>query len=100
VLLQSQMNHRVDPYDKLMIPQILIVQVERHLVIQHSDVHGIDGFKRQLDMNRFVHFYKNGVINSDEFEQMKQASEAINNNSPDAYVMMNFIIACGTKQNY
>ncbi|MNP80530.1 hypothetical protein D3C76_1786590 [compost metagenome] len=59
-------------------------------------MHGIDGFKRQFDINRFVHFYKNGVITSDEFEQLKQASEAIHNSS-EAYAMMNFIIGCGKK---
>lgn len=85
------------------LPRLLLksgfIDIDIDSVIQHSHVHGIDGFKRQLDMNRFVPFYNNGVINSDEFEQMKQASDAINNNSPDAYVMMNFITACGTKQN-
>ncbi|MEC0176955.1 methyltransferase domain-containing protein [Paenibacillus favisporus] len=86
------------------LPRLLLksgfIDIDIDSVIQHSDVYGIDGFKRQFDMNRFVPFYKNGVIDSDELEQMKLASEAINNNSPDAYVMMNFIAACGTKQIY
>ncbi|OAB38325.1 class I SAM-dependent methyltransferase [Paenibacillus glacialis] len=82
------------------LPRLLLksgyIDIDIDSVIQHSDVHGIDGFKRQFDINRFVHFYRNGVITSDEFEQLKQASEAINNSS-DAYAMMNFIIACGKK---
>lgn len=82
------------------LPRLLLksgyIDIDIDSVIQHSDVHGIDGFKRQFDINRFMHFYRNGVINSDEFEQLKQASEAINN-SAEAYAMMNFIIACGKK---
>ncbi|WP_054955575.1 class I SAM-dependent methyltransferase [Paenibacillus dakarensis] len=72
------------------------IDIDIDSIIQHSDVHGIDGFKRQFDMNRFVDLYNYGVINSDEMEQMKQASEAIQHSS-EAYGMMTFIMACGTK---
>ncbi|MCR8642024.1 methyltransferase domain-containing protein [Paenibacillus sp. N1-5-1-14] len=82
------------------LPRLLMnsgyLDIDIDSVIQHSDVHGSDGFKRQFDLNRFLPFYKNGVIDLNEFEQLKEASEAINNCS-EAYAMMNFIIACGKK---
>jgi ubiquinone/menaquinone biosynthesis C-methylase UbiE len=70
--------------------------VDIDVVIQHSDLHGIEGFKRQLDINRFVILFNNGIINEQEYDQLKQASEEINN-SPEAYAMMIFIMACGKK---
>lgn len=66
------------------------------VVIQHSDLHGIEGFKRQFDSNRFVPFLRNGVINEQEYNELKQAHENINN-SHEAYAMMTFVMACGKK---
>jgi hypothetical protein len=65
-------------------------------VIQHSDLHGMEGFKRQFDINRFRVFYNKGIINVEEFDQLRQASENINNSS-EAYAMMTFVMACGKK---
>jgi len=79
-----------------LLKQAGFTHVDMDSVIQHSDIHGIEGFKRQFDIKRFIGFYNNGVINQEEFDQIKQASEKINN-SPDAYAMMNFVMACGTK---
>lgn len=70
--------------------------VDMDTVIQHSDLHGIEGFQQQFDSNRFTAFYDKGIINEEEYAQMKQASENMNNN-PDAYGMMTFVMACGTK---
>lgn len=82
------------------LPRLLVkagyIDVDMDIVLQHSDLHGIEGFKRQFDINRFIVFYNNGIINKEEFDQLKQASENINN-SPDAYAMMNFVMACGKK---
>ena len=82
------------------LPRILInsgyIDIEIDSVIQHSDVHGIDGFKRQFDIKRLIPFYKNGVITSEEFEQMNKAYEALNH-SAEAFAMMNYIVACGKK---
>ncbi|UNK16270.1 methyltransferase domain-containing protein [Paenibacillus sp. N3/727] len=70
--------------------------VDIDAVIQHSDIHGIEGFKLQFDINRFVGFFNNGLINQEEFDQLKSASEKISN-SPDAYAMMTFVMAHGKK---
>ncbi|MCT1404116.1 methyltransferase domain-containing protein [Paenibacillus sp. p3-SID867] len=82
------------------LPRLLLksgyIEIDIDSVIQHSDVHGIDGFKRQLNINRFVQFYKKGVITLEEFEQMKQAYEMFSNSS-EAFAMMNYIVACGRK---
>ncbi|MCK6073872.1 methyltransferase domain-containing protein [Paenibacillus silvae] len=72
------------------------INIDIDSVLQHSDVLGIEGFKQQFNLQRFVHFVEKGVISSDEFAQLQRASEAINH-SPEAYAMMNFITACGTK---
>lgn len=70
--------------------------VDMDIVIQHSNFHGIEGFKRQFDINRFVPFLRNGVINEQEYNELKQAHENINN-SHEAYAMMTFVMACGKK---
>lgn len=75
------------------------IDLDMDAVIQHSDLHGMEGFKRQFDLNRFKGFYKNGIINEEEFEQIQQASESINH-SPEAYAMMIFIMACGKKPEH
>ncbi|MBU5351146.1 methyltransferase domain-containing protein [Paenibacillus silvae] len=72
------------------------INIDIDSVLQHSDVLGIEGFKQQFNLQRFVHFVEKGVISSEEFAQLQQASEAMNH-SPEAYAMMNFITACGTK---
>jgi SAM-dependent methyltransferase len=72
------------------------IDLDIDTIIQHSDLHGIEGFKRQFDIKRFMGFYNNGIINEEEFDQIKQASENINN-SPEAYAMMTFVMACGKK---
>ncbi|MEK3707879.1 methyltransferase domain-containing protein [Paenibacillus sp. FSL R7-0198] len=72
------------------------IDVDIDSVLQHSDLLGIEGFKQQFNLNRFVHFAEKGVISSEEFAQLQQASEAINH-SREAYAMMNFITACGKK---
>lgn len=70
--------------------------VDMDVVIQHSDLHRIEGFKLQFDINRFVPFLRNGVINEQEYNELKQAHENINN-SHEAYAMMTFVMACGKK---
>jgi len=72
------------------------VDVDIDAVLQHSDVLGIEGFKHQFNLDRFIHFADKGIISAEEFAQLQQASEAINH-SPEAYAMMNFITACGMK---
>ena len=54
------------------------IDLDIDTVTQHSDLHGVDGFKRQFDINRFKGFYQKGIINIEEFEQLKQASENMN----------------------
>jgi ubiquinone/menaquinone biosynthesis C-methylase UbiE len=82
-----------------LLTQAGYTDVDMDVVIQHSDLHGIEGFKRQFDINRFVGLYKIGVINDEEYDQIKQASENINN-SPEAHAMMTFFMACGKKPKH
>jgi len=79
-----------------LLTQAGYTDVDMDAVIQHSDLHGIEGFKRQFDSNRFKGLYKKGVINEEEYEQIKQASENISH-SPEAHAMMTFFMACGKK---
>ncbi len=72
------------------------IDLDIDTITQHSDLHGVEGFKRQFDINRFKGFYQKGIINIEEFEQLKQASENMND-SPEAYAMMNFVMAYGKK---
>nr|WP_154958868.1 methyltransferase domain-containing protein [Paenibacillus xylanexedens] len=72
------------------------IDVDIDVVVQHSDIIGIEGFKQQFNLQRFVHFVEKGIISREEFAQLQRAFEAINH-SPEAYAMMNFITACGTK---
>jgi hypothetical protein len=65
-------------------------------VIQHSDLLGMEGFKRQFDIERFVGLFNSGIINQEEFDELKSASEKLSN-SPDAYAMLTFVMACGKK---
>ncbi|KUP23254.1 hypothetical protein [Paenibacillus sp. DMB5] len=41
-------------------------------------------------------FFEKGIINEEEYNQLKQACENLNS-SPDAYAMMTFVMACGKK---
>lgn len=70
--------------------------VDMDSILLHSDIHGKEGFERQFDAQRFAGFYKIGVINEEEFEQLKHASELLSQSS-DAYAMMNFVMAFGRK---
>lgn len=72
------------------------IHIDMDTVLQHSDLLGIEGFKQQFNLQRFVHFVEKGIISEEEFAQLQGAFEAINH-SPEAYAMMNFITACGTK---
>lgn len=82
------------------LPRLLthagFASVDMDSILLHSDIHGLEGFKLQFDAQRFAGFYKIGVINEEEFEQLKQASEWLSQSS-DAYAMMNFVMACGRK---
>ncbi|GKU77344.1 class I SAM-dependent methyltransferase [Paenibacillus sp. L3-i20] len=70
--------------------------VDMDAIVQHSDLHGIEGFKKQFDINRFAGFYKNGVITQHEYDELNKSYENFAH-SPDAHAMMLFFMACGTK---
>ncbi|MBD3921621.1 methyltransferase domain-containing protein [Paenibacillus sp. PR3] len=71
--------------------------VDMDAVLQHSDLHGLEGFKRQLNIERFAGFYKNGIIAEHEYEDLKRSYERFVS-SPQAHAMMMFFMACGTKR--
>ncbi|WP_194542606.1 methyltransferase domain-containing protein [Paenibacillus sp. JZ16] len=70
--------------------------IDTDAIIQHSDIHGIEGFKHQFNINRFTGFFKNGLINKQEYDQLEEASHQINNAS-ESYAMMTYVMACGKK---
>ncbi|SFT09647.1 methyltransferase domain-containing protein [Paenibacillus sp. BC26] len=82
------------------LPRLLrqagFTDVDMDSILQHSDLLGIEGFRYQFDIRRFMGLCQKGVITQEELDQMKQASEKLNNSS-EAYAMMNFVMACGTK---
>ncbi|MFF2909728.1 class I SAM-dependent methyltransferase [Paenibacillus sp. NPDC057934] len=82
------------------LPRILsdsgFIDVDMDALIQHSDLHNIEGFKRQFDINRFADFYKHGIITSSEFEELNKSYDHFVS-SPEAHAMMLFFMACGTK---
>ncbi|WP_409343619.1 class I SAM-dependent methyltransferase [Paenibacillus sp. MBLB4367] len=82
------------------LPRILsnsgFTDVDMEAIVQHSDLHSIEGFKRQFDINRFSGFYKNGTITQYEFEELNKSYDNFVS-SPEAHAMMVFFMACGTK---
>ncbi len=79
-----------------LLAQAGFADVDLDAVVQHSDLHGIEGFKQQFDSRRFAGFRNRGMITNEEFEQLSRASEQLSHSS-DAYAMMIFLMACGTK---
>jgi ubiquinone/menaquinone biosynthesis C-methylase UbiE len=79
-----------------LLAQAGFADVDIDAVIQHSDLHGIEGFQRQFDSRRFAGFRARGIITEEEFEQLCCASEQLGHSS-DAYAMMVYLLACGTK---
>ncbi|NIK80241.1 ubiquinone/menaquinone biosynthesis C-methylase UbiE [Paenibacillus castaneae] len=70
--------------------------VDMDAIIQHSDLHGVEGFKQQFNTNRFKGMHDIGIISDSEFESMKKSYEELSN-SEQSYAMMIFFIACGSK---
>lgn len=82
------------------LPRILsqtgFIDVDMDAVIQHSDLHGREGFNRQLDSNRFTRFYENGIITKHEYDELTESYVNFIR-SPESFAMMVFFMACGTK---
>lgn len=82
------------------LPRLLnesgFVDIEIDATLQHSDIQGLEGFKEQFNLERFRGFYEKGILEPDEFEQLKNAYENLLT-SEDAYAMLTFFMGCGTK---
>ncbi|WNR44904.1 class I SAM-dependent methyltransferase [Paenibacillus roseipurpureus] len=82
------------------LPRLLansgFTNIDMESVVQHSDLHGIEGFIRKLDIGRFGGLYMKGVIAQEEFEELAKSYDTFVE-SPDAHAMMIFFMACGTK---
>lgn len=72
------------------------VDVDMDATLQHSDIHGVEGFRKQFNIQRFKGFLEKGVLEQDEFEQLRIAFKKLHT-SNDAYAMMTFIMGYGTK---
>ncbi len=79
-----------------LLTQAGFADIDMDAVIQHSDLHGIEGFRWQFDSRRFDGFRARGIITDEEFEQLSRASEQLSHSS-DAYAMMVYVMACGVK---
>ncbi|WP_127529611.1 class I SAM-dependent methyltransferase [Paenibacillus kobensis] len=79
-----------------LLTQAGFADVDMDACVQHSDLHGIEGFKRQFDIERFTSPLKAGLITESEYEQLSR-SYAQFVQSPDAYAMMIYLLASGTK---
>jgi len=82
------------------LPRLLaeagFTDIELDAAVQHSDLQGIEGFRKQFDSRRFAGFHAKGILSDEEFAQLQHASRLLGQ-SPDAYAMMLFLLACGTK---
>jgi hypothetical protein len=83
------------------LPRLLhstgFIDIDLDAVCIHSDLVGIDAFIIQFNPKRFEPIYKNGILTKIDFEDIDTAFENLIKN-PDSYIMMIFLIACGTKQ--
>ncbi|MCV4232480.1 methyltransferase domain-containing protein [Virgibacillus sp. LDC1] len=86
-----------------MLPRLLreagFIDVDIDATLQHSDIHGVEGFRKQFNIQRFKGFFERGILSQDEFEQIRESSERLDT-SEDAYAMMTFILGCGTKPTF
>lgn len=82
------------------IPRLLseagFTDIDLDATLQHSDLLGVEGFRQQFNAERFRGLYEKGILELDEFEQIRAASERLAM-SKDAYAMMTFFMGCGTK---
>ncbi len=82
------------------LPRLLkeagFIDVDIDATLQHSDIQGVEGFKKQFNIQRFKGLFEKGILERDEYEEMKIASERLHT-SKDSYAMMTFIMGCGTK---
>ncbi|MEK8129441.1 methyltransferase domain-containing protein [Paenibacillus filicis] len=82
------------------LPRLLsgsgFTDVDMEAVIQHSDLHGIEGFRRVLDVGQFAGFYRSGIISPEEYEALHRSYDQFVQ-APDAHAMLVFLMACGTK---
>ncbi|RIX50273.1 SAM-dependent methyltransferase [Paenibacillus nanensis] len=82
------------------IPRLMqeagFIDIELDATLQHSDIHGLEGFKEQFNIQLFKRFLDIGVLEAAEFEHLQVAADALHT-SPDAFAMMSFVMGYGTK---
>lgn len=72
------------------------INLELEAVVQHSDESGVNAFRSQLDIRRTSGLVKAGMITQQEYENLRVAADKFWD-SPEAYVMMIFLMVCGEK---
>lgn len=82
------------------IPRLMqeagFIHVDLDATLQHSVIHGLEGFKEQFNIQLFKRFLDIGVLEPAEFEQLQLAADALHT-STDAIAMMSFVMGYGTK---
>jgi ubiquinone/menaquinone biosynthesis C-methylase UbiE len=79
-----------------LLKEVGFVDIDMDVTLQHSDIHGIEGFKKQFNIQRFKGLFEKGILEYEEFEQLRIASDKLHT-SNDTYAMMTFFMGYGTK---
>lgn len=83
-----------------MLPKLLVdsgfTAIELEAVVQHSSLHGREGFMLQFDPRRFAGLRDHGIITAEQFDRIEQMAARISKD-PEASAMMMYFMASGTK---
>lgn len=81
------------------LPRILkasqFTDVQIDALVHHSDVHGTDGMRQQFEAQRFAGLLANGAMTPHQYDEVDRFAQLLARE--EAYAMMLFFMACGTK---
>jgi SAM-dependent methyltransferase len=69
--------------------------IDMDAIVHHSDLHGIEGFRHQIDARRFSWLLKSGLISQEQYDSLDDFSRSFG--EADTYAMMLFFMGCGTR---
>jgi ubiquinone/menaquinone biosynthesis C-methylase UbiE len=101
-LAQAQASRGGDRYIGRRLWRILraagFVNLDLEVVAQHSDASGLEAFRPLLDLQRLESLRKSGLLDEGQVAKLQTAAESFWA-SPDAYVMMLFLMICGERSD-
>ena len=81
------------------LPRILrgasYIDVQMDALVHHSDVQATDGMRQQFDAHRLDGLLAHGEVTPDQYDEFDRFAESLSRGQ--AYAMMLFFMACGTK---